>query len=70
MAALLPEEHSWRADLAALDDLTSHATAYRFPLPDGGVPVAPDERELVAAVDRLAVALEAVEGWCRARLAT
>jgi HEPN domain-containing protein len=70
LAALLPEEHTWRADLAALDDLTSHATAYRFPLPSGGVPMAPDERDLVAAVDRLARALEAVERWCRARLPT
>jgi HEPN domain-containing protein len=69
LAALLPEEHPWRADLAALDDLTSHATAYRFPLPNGGVPVAPDERELAAALDRLARALEAVGRWCEARLA-
>jgi HEPN domain-containing protein len=69
MAALLPEDHSWRADVAALDDLTSHATAYRFPLPSGGVPVAPDERELAAAVDRLALLLEAVDEWCQSRQA-
>ena len=69
MAALLPEEHSWRADLAALDELTSHATAYRFPLPNGNVPAPPDERELLAAVDRLARLLEILGDWCQSRQA-
>ena len=68
LAALLPEEHAWRADLMALDHPTSHATALRCPLPGGGLPMAPAQADLAASLRRVAVLLDALEPWCRARL--
>jgi HEPN domain-containing protein len=68
LAALLPEEHGWRADLMALDRLTSHATALRYPMPGGELPPAPDDQDLVAGLEELTSLLDAVEPWCLARL--
>jgi HEPN domain-containing protein len=68
LAALLPEEHAWRADLMALDHLTSHATALRYPLPGGGLPLDPTKADLAASLRQIAALLDALEPWCRARL--
>jgi len=69
LAALLAPDHPWRADLAALDRLTGYATALRYPMPDGGVPAAPEGPDLDAALRKLSALLEAIEPWCTARLA-
>jgi hypothetical protein len=45
-AALLPEEHIWRADLMAFDRFSSSATALRYPTPGGGMPRLPERGEL------------------------
>ncbi len=65
LAALLPDEHPWRADLAALDGLTSYATALRYPTPGGGVPPAPEQQDLAGPSQRLEALLDALERWLR-----
>lgn len=68
LAALLPADHPWRADLAALDGLTAYATALRYPMPGGGLPPAPETPELAASRRELGALLDAVGPWCRDRL--
>ncbi len=67
LAALLPAEHLWRADLAALDRLSSHATTLRYPDPGGGMPTAPSETELKRSWQEITDLLEEIEPWCHAR---
>ena len=69
LAALLPGDHPWRADLAALDRLTAYATVLRYPLPDGRPPPPPDSSDLAGLAREVAVLLGELEPWCRARLA-
>jgi HEPN domain-containing protein len=63
LAASLPEAHPWRADLMALDGLSSFATALRYPMPGGALPTAPEVPELASASDRLTRLLDEVQGW-------
>lgn len=66
LAALLPGDHPWRADLAALDRLTAYATALRYPLQNGRQPPSPDPLELAGSVREVAALLDEIEPWCRA----
>ena len=68
LAALLPHDHPWRADIAALDRLSSHATALRYPDPGGGVPAAPGRAGLMVSWREIAALLDAIEPWCRERI--
>jgi HEPN domain-containing protein len=67
LAALLPAEHPWRPDLAALDRLSSNATAWRYPNPDGGLPTTPSQTELTRSWQEITDLLEEIEPWCHAR---
>ena len=69
LAALLPGDHPWRADLAALDRLTAYATVLRYPLPDGKPPPPPDPYELARSVHEVGGLLDEREPWCRLRTA-
>jgi HEPN domain-containing protein len=67
LAALLPLDHPWRADLAAYDALTEFATALRYPSPDGGLPPEPDRAALEEARASLSATLPRVAAWCAER---
>ncbi len=64
LAALLPEDHPWRADLMAFDDFTSYATAGRYPKPGGGMPNDPDIAELQKGWDEVSALVDEIAGWC------
>lgn len=67
LAALLPEDHLWRADLMAFDDFTSYATAVRYPTPGGGLPSDPDDAELQRGWSEVSALVGELEDWCRGR---
>lgn len=67
LAALLPEDHLWRADLMAFDDFTSYATAVRYPKPGGGMPNEPEDAELQAGWAEVFALVGEIEDWCRER---
>jgi HEPN domain-containing protein len=69
LAALLPPDHLWRADLMAFDEFTSYATAMRYPTPGGGLPSGPDDAELKSGFQQVAVLLDEIRGWCQERSA-
>ncbi len=68
LAALLPTDHVWRADLMAFDEFTSYATAVRYPKPGGGMPNEPENAELQRGLTEVSVLLGEIEDWCRDRL--
>lgn len=68
LAALLPEEHLWRADLMAFDDFTSYATAVRYPRPGGGMPHEPEDADLRAGWAEVSALVDEIEDWCKDRL--
>lgn len=65
LAALLPADHLWRADLASFDDFTSYATALRYPTGAGRMPQEPDADELLEDLSRVAALIDEIEDWCR-----
>jgi HEPN domain-containing protein len=65
LAALLPEDHLWRADLMAFDDFTSYATAVRYPKPGGGMPNEPEDAELQTGWAEVSALVGEIEDWCR-----
>lgn len=67
LAALLPADHLWRADLMAFDDFTSYATAVRYPKPGGGMPNEPGDAELQAGWAEVSALVGEIEDWCRER---
>lgn len=67
LAALLPSDHLWRADLMAFDDFTSYATALRYPKPGGGMPAKPEDAELRSGLEEVAALVDEIENWCRMR---
>jgi HEPN domain-containing protein len=67
LAALLPEDHLWRADLMAFDNFTSYATAVRYPKPGGGMPNEPEDAELQSCWADVATLAGEIEDWCRER---
>ena len=68
LAALLPKDHLWRADLMAFDDFTSYATALRYPKPGGGLPAEPEDAELRQGWAEVSALVGEIEDWCRERL--
>ena len=67
LAALLPADHLWRADLMAFDDFTAYATALRYPKPGGGLPDDPGDAELQAGWAEVAALVGEIEDWCGER---
>jgi HEPN domain-containing protein len=67
LAALLPADHLWRADLMAFDDFTSYATALRYPKPGGGMPAEPEDSDLKEGWETVSALVEEIEDWCRSR---
>jgi HEPN domain-containing protein len=67
LAALLPADHLWRADLMAFDDFTSYATALRYPRPGGGLPSAPEDADLQRGWAEVSALVDEIEDWCRNR---
>jgi HEPN domain-containing protein len=67
LAALLPPDHAWRADLAALDKHTSAATALCYPSPGGHLPAPPDPATLAEDLREIERLLPELEDWCRER---
>lgn len=65
LAALLPEDHVWRADLMAFDDFTSYATAVRYPKPGGGMPNRPEQAELERGWAEVSALVGEIDDWCR-----
>jgi len=65
LAALLPTDHPWRADLATFDEFTSYATALRYPTGGGRMPQEPDEGELREDLSRVSALVDEIEDWCR-----
>jgi HEPN domain-containing protein len=68
LAAFLPPDHVWRADLMAFDRYTSYATATRYPRPGGGMPRAPSKETLDAGVEEVASLVGEIRDWCREKL--
>ena len=67
LAALLPADHLWRADLMGFDGFTSYATALRYPRPGGGMPMDPDDAELRAGWEEVSSLVDEIKDWCRER---
>ena len=65
LAALLPESHIWRADLATFDGFTCYATAVRYPTGSGRMPEEPDATELRQGFDHVSALIDEIEDWCR-----
>jgi len=65
LAALLPADHLWRADLATFDEFTSYATSLRYPTGGGRMPQEPDADELYEALGRVTTLVDEIEDWCR-----
>jgi HEPN domain-containing protein len=65
LAAQLPADHLWRADLAGFDDFTSYATAVRYPTGSGRMPQEPDAEELREGLGRVAALVDEIEDWCQ-----
>jgi HEPN domain-containing protein len=68
LAALLPVDHPWRADLMAFDGFTAYATALRYPAPGGGMPAEPEDAELRRGLAEVAALLPTIDEWCGQRL--
>ncbi len=68
LAALLPADHLWRADLMAFDDFTSYATALRYQKPGGGLPADPEDADLRQGWAEVSTLVSEIEDWCRERL--
>jgi HEPN domain-containing protein len=68
LAAMLPPDHIWRADLMTFDRYTSFATATRYPRPGGGMPRIPSKEMLSAALKEVTSLVGEIEDWCRERL--
>ena len=64
LAQLLPADHLWRADFAALDVLSSFSTTIRYPLPGGRMPRNPDPGELKAHLRTVSALTDEVRDWC------
>jgi len=69
LAALLPQNHLWRADLMAFDDFTAYATALRYPRSGGGLPAEPEDADLRRGWADVSALVGEIEDWCRERLA-
>lgn len=69
LAALLPDDHAWRADLMAFDEFTSYATAVRYPRPGGGMPSEPNLAELENGWTEVSALVGEIDDWCREKLA-
>ncbi|HXQ65569.1 MAG TPA: HEPN domain-containing protein [Alphaproteobacteria bacterium] len=69
LAALLPEEHLWRADLMAFDRFSSYATAFRYPTPGGGMPRLPGRDELERGWREVRAVAAEIKDWSIERLA-
>lgn len=67
LAQLLPHDHLWRAEFAALDVLSSYATTIRYPLPGGRMPKNPDLGELKAHWRTVSALIDEVRDWCAER---
>ncbi len=65
LVALLPQNHVWRAELTVLEKHTSAATATRYPLPSGAIPVTPDPAQIETDIRELEALLPEVTDWCR-----
>jgi HEPN domain-containing protein len=67
LVSLLPEDHPWRPDLMALDRLTSHATALRYPTAASGLPAAPPASRIMSDLADLAALVDSIETWADQR---
>jgi len=67
LAALLPADHLWRADLMAFDELSSYATRLRYPTPGGGMPFEPADDELTEASRSVGALVDEIADWCAER---
>lgn len=54
LVAELPRDHSWRTKLAALESLSSYATAYRYPSPMGKRKTGPGADEVLIWIKTIA----------------
>lgn len=68
LARLLPDAHVWRADLMAFDEFTSYATALRYPRPGGGMPVEPDDSDLLRGWQDVSALVGEIRDWCDERI--
>jgi len=67
LAALLPADHLWRADLMAFDELSSYATRLRYPTSGGGPPFEPPDDELEDAARGVGSLVDEIADWCAER---
>ncbi|MBF0332559.1 MAG: HEPN domain-containing protein [Alphaproteobacteria bacterium] len=64
LAALLPADHPWRAELMAFDEFSSYATASRYPTPGGWMPHEPDPADLRQGWQEVANLIDEIADWC------
>lgn len=65
LAALLPMDHEWRAELASFDSFTTFATRFRYPTPSGSLPRIPKPHEVERYIDQVAEIIDDLQDWCR-----
>lgn len=68
LAALLPQDHLWRADLMAFDAFSSYATQTRYPTPGGWMPADPGTEDLDEGIASVALLVDEIKDWCAERL--
>lgn len=70
LAAMLPDDHPLRADLAAFDRFSSFGTSKRYPLPGGGLPQLPSANLLAEGIADVESLIEEIDGFRRERTIT
>jgi HEPN domain-containing protein len=68
LAAMLPTDHIFRADLASFDRLSSFGTSTRYPLPGGGMPRLPSKDFLEEGIRDVASIVGEVDDFRRERV--
>lgn len=61
---LLPPDHVWRAELAALDRHSPATVMHRDPTPGGAVPQGFDLKALAAGIAEIEALLPEIAAWC------
>ena len=69
LAAMLPDDHPLRADLAAFDRFSSFGTSTRYPLPGGGMPRLPSANMLAEGIADVQNLVDEIDGLRRANAA-
>lgn len=67
LAAMLPDDHPLRADLAAFDRFSSFGTSTRYPLPGGGMPRLPSANILAEGIADTLNLIDEVDDFRRER---